>query len=85
MSFSRTFRSTFRHTVLAASLLAGLSQVGAHAASLPAPFDTQLAADFPKLEAFYRDLHANPELGFAEHKTAAKLAERVEIVSWDRR
>ena len=48
MSFSRTFR----RTILAASLLAGLSQVGAHAASLPAPFDTQLAADFPKLEAF---------------------------------
>ncbi|MBD8656399.1 amidohydrolase [Oxalobacteraceae sp. CFBP 13730] len=83
MSFSRTFRSTFRHTVLAASLLAGLSQVCAHAASLPAPFDTQLAADFPKLEAFYRDLHANPELGFAEHKTAAKLAERAKALGFE--
>jgi len=79
MSFSRTFR----HTVLAASLFAGLSQVGAHAASLPAPFDTQLAADFPKLEAFYRDLHANPELGFAEHKTAAKLAERAKALGFE--
>jgi amidohydrolase len=83
MSFSRTFRSTFRHTILAASLLAGLSQAGAHAASLPAPFDTQLAADFPKLEAFYRDLHANPELGFAEHKTAAKLAERAKALGFE--
>jgi len=83
MSFSRTFRSTFRHTILAASLLAGLSPVGAHAASLPAPFDTQLAADFPKLEAFYRDLHANPELGFAEHKTAAKLAERAKALGFE--
>jgi len=79
MSFSRTFR----HTILAASLLACLSQVGAHAASLPAPFDTQLAADFPKLEAFYRHLHANPELGFAEHKTAAKLAERAKALGFE--
>ncbi len=83
MSFSRTFGSTFRRTVLAASLLAGLSQVAAQAASLPAPFDTQLAADFPKLEAFYRDLHANPELGFAEHKTAAKLAERAKALGFE--
>lgn len=83
MSFSRTFRSTLRHTVLAASLLAGMSQVAAQAASLPAPFDTQLAADFPKLEAFYRDLHANPELGFAEHKTAAKLAERAKALGFE--
>lgn len=79
MSFSRTFR----HTILAASLLAGLPQAGAHAASLPVPFDTQLAADFPKLEAFYRDLHANPELGFAEHKTAAKLAERAKALGFE--
>ena len=83
MSFSHTFGSTFRRTVLAASLLAGLSQVAAQAASLPAPFDTQLAADFPKLEAFYRDLHANPELGFAEHKTAAKLAERAKALGFE--
>lgn len=83
MSFSRTFRSTLRHTVLAASLLAGMSQVAVQAASLPAPFDTQLAADFPKLEAFYRDLHANPELGFAEHKTAAKLAERAKALGFE--
>jgi len=83
MSFSRTFHCTFRRTVLAASLLAGLSQLGAQAASLPAPFDTQLTADFPKLEAFYRDLHANPELGFAEHKTAAKLAERAKALGFE--
>jgi amidohydrolase len=78
-----SFSCTFRRTILAASLLAGLSQVGSHAASLPAPFDTQLAADFPKLEAFYRDLHANPELGFAEHKTAAKLAERAKALGFE--
>ena len=52
MSFSRTFR----HTILATSLLAGLSQVGAHAASLPAPFDTQLAADIESTSAILKDI-----------------------------
>ena len=29
------------------------------------------------LTAFRRDLHANPELGFEEHRTAALVAERL--------
>lgn len=35
-----------------------------------APLDGML----PGLEALYRDLHAHPELSFAEHRTAAELA-----------
>ncbi|GLY69778.1 amidohydrolase [Amycolatopsis taiwanensis] len=31
----------------------------------------------PELEALYRDLHAHPELSFAEHRTAAALARRL--------
>lgn len=34
----------------------------------------QVDAMYPELEAAYQDLHANPELGFAEVRTAAKLA-----------
>ena len=33
-----------------------------------------LSADMPELMSLYRDLHANPELSFEEHETAAKLA-----------
>ena len=33
-----------------------------------------LDADYPGLDAFYRDIHANPELPFQEVRTAAKLA-----------
>lgn len=36
-----------------------------------------LAVDMPELMELYRDLHENPELSFEEHKTAAKLAERM--------
>lgn len=38
-----------------------------------APLDRLL----PELEALYRDLHAHPELAFAEHRTAATLAQRL--------
>jgi len=38
-----------------------------------------LTADLPvpALEDFYRDLHRHPELSFQEHRTAARLAERL--------
>ncbi|MCX5422252.1 amidohydrolase [Streptomyces sp. NBC_00078] len=38
-----------------------------------------LTADLPVagLEDFYRDLHRNPELSLQEHRTAAKLSERL--------
>lgn len=38
---------------------------------------TDLAGDMPGLMELYRDLHANPELSFEEHETAAKLAARM--------
>ncbi len=34
----------------------------------------EIAADWPRMEALYRDLHTHPELGFQETRTAAKLA-----------
>src|SRR6201992_709523 len=34
-------------------------------------------ADLDELAALYRDLHAHPELAFAEHRTAAIIADRL--------
>jgi len=36
--------------------------------------DAQVAGNFAHVEAVYRDIHANPELGFEEVRTAKKLA-----------
>jgi amidohydrolase len=36
--------------------------------------DAQIARHYPGVETLYRDLHANPELAFAEVQTAKKLA-----------
>lgn len=38
------------------------------------PPDAAIAAVTPRVVAWRRDLHANPELGFAEHRTAAVVA-----------
>ena len=34
----------------------------------------EINADYPHLDALYKDIHAHPELGFQETRTAAKLA-----------
>ena len=70
--------------VRAALGLAGLL-VAAHAAGqVPGiaerhgkDLDMQIARHYPGVEALYRDLHANPELAFAEVRTAKKLADEL--------
>ena len=42
---------------------------------LQAQLDSFLAGQEDRLTAFRRDLHMHPELGFAEHRTTARLAE----------
>ncbi len=42
-----------------------------------------LEADMPDLMELYRDLHANPELSFEEHETAAKLAKRMRDLGFE--
>ncbi|MDP4575072.1 amidohydrolase [Qipengyuania sp. G39] len=44
---------------------------------------TDLQADMPELMELYRDLHANPELSFEEHDTAAKLAQRMKALGFE--
>ncbi|NNC52074.1 MAG: amidohydrolase [Erythrobacter sp.] len=42
-----------------------------------------LEEDMPGLMELYRDLHANPELSFKEHETAAKLAARMRALGFE--
>lgn len=39
--------------------------------------DAILDKTYPALDALYRDIHAHPEVGFQEHRTAAVLAARM--------
>ena len=74
----------FRHSVISlAALLSGLvapALVGAApagaggVAALAPQITAEVDGDYPRLEALYKDIHAHPELGFQETRTAAKLA-----------
>ena len=43
----------------------------------PMNIDALLHEWTPELTAWRRDFHAHPELGFEEHRTAARVAERL--------
>ena len=62
--------------------------IAALAIAAPAAVSAQdlragVAEDMPELMELYRDLHANPELSFEEHKTAAKLAKRMRDLGFE--
>jgi hippurate hydrolase len=52
-------------------------------ARLKAAIETAFEADYSKLDALYKDIHAHPELAFAEVKTAAKLAAEMRALGFE--
>src|SRR3974390_3774608 len=73
--------------LLASVALCGLLTWPAHAeldvAKLKQTIATALEADYPKLDALYKDLHAHPEIAFQEEKTAAKLAAEMRAIGFE--
>lgn len=55
-------------------LLAGRPATALDVAGVKPGLETEVATDYPHLLALYKDIHAHPELGFQETRTAAKLA-----------
>ena len=51
--------------------------------ALKAAIEKSFEADYPKLDALYKDLHAHPELAFQEVKTAAKLAAEMRALGFE--
>ena len=74
-------------SLFAASALALLIATAAQAGPLNVPatqkvIGAQLDRDYPALEALYKDIHANPELGFQEVETARKLAAQMRALGF---
>jgi amidohydrolase len=65
-------------TLLTSAALCAATLLPAHAEldvpALKAAIEKSFEADYPRLDALYKDIHAHPELAFEEVKTAAKLA-----------
>jgi amidohydrolase len=68
------------HMLAAPALAAGLLALPAASGS---PLLAAATAISPDLEAFYVDLHRNPELSTQEEKTSAKLADRLRALSYE--
>src|SRR6202035_1960370 len=50
---------------------------------LKAAIETSVEADYPKLDALYKEIHAHPEIAFQEVKTAAKLAAEMRALGFE--
>ena len=70
-------------------LLAGCAMISTAAALFAAgpaaqraEIDAQIAKAYPALDMLYRDLHAHPEIGMQETRTAALLAQRMKALGF---
>lgn len=68
---------------LAFTILANTSMGVAAATPEPNAIQNYINQIYPQVEALYHDLHANPELGFEEVNTAAKLAEQMRALGFE--
>lgn len=68
--------------VLAAALLAACNPLSG-APELASVVESRLNADYPSLEALYKDLHAHPELSLMEVRTSARVAAELRAAGFD--
>jgi amidohydrolase len=77
----------FTRPLLASAALCAVSILPAHAEidviGLKAAIEKSVEADYPKLDALYKDIHAHPEIAFQEVKTAAKLAAEMRALGFE--
>jgi amidohydrolase len=51
--------------------------------NLKSTIEASVEADYPKLDALYKDIHAHPEVAFQEVRTAAKLAAEMRALGFE--
>jgi amidohydrolase len=77
----------FAKPLLASAALCAAMVLPVHAEmdviGLKAAIEKSVEADYPKLDALYKDIHAHPEIAFQEVKTAAKLATEMRALGFD--
>src|SRR3984957_15290513 len=77
----------FAKPLLASAALCAATMLPAHAeidvVTLKAAIEKSVEADYPKLDALYKDIHAHPEIAFQEEKTAARLAAEMRALGFE--
>jgi amidohydrolase len=73
--------------LLASAVLCAATMLPAHAeidvVTLKAAIEKSVEADYSKLDALYKDIHAHPEIAFQEVKTAARLATEMRALGFE--
>jgi amidohydrolase len=77
----------FVKPLLASAALCAATLLPAHAEmnviSLKAAIEASVEADYPRLDALYKEIHAHPELAFEEVRTAARLAAEMRALGFE--
>ncbi|MGA1797188.1 amidohydrolase [Sphingomonas sp. 4RDLI-65] len=79
---SNTAMQALRLCALLALSPASQAAQAADPATARATIDARIEQDYPALDTLYRDIHAHPELGFQETRTAALLAKRMRALGF---
>jgi hippurate hydrolase len=82
---ARATRAAMRRlpVLMAAAMALPAPAAMAQVATQKAAIAKLLDARYPHLDALYKDIHAHPELGFAETRTAARLAKEMRALGFD--
>jgi hippurate hydrolase len=75
--------NAFRSLTLAVLVACAASSALAQSAAPSARIVPLVDGMYPQLESIYKDIHANPELGFQETRTAAKLAAELRALGFE--
>ncbi|PZQ74574.1 MAG: amidohydrolase [Variovorax paradoxus] len=75
--------NAFRSLTLAALAACAASSVMGQSAVPSARIVPLVDGMYPQLESIYKDIHANPELGFQETRTAGKLAAELRALGFE--
>jgi amidohydrolase len=80
---SRFAKTLLTSAALCATAAFAPAQAELDVIKLKAAIETSVEADYPKLDALYKDIHAHPEVAFQEVKTAAKLAAEMRALGFE--
>jgi len=73
----------FRRCAVACAVLGLASMAAAQGSPLHAQVAPIVSGMYPSLESLYKDLHAHPEIGFQEVRTAARMAEEMKKLGFE--
>jgi amidohydrolase len=79
----RLIKALLTSAALGAAATLSPAQADLDVVKLKAAIETSVEADYPKLDALYKELHAHPEVAFQEEKTASKLAAEMRALGFE--